>query len=151
MKNIFKTLFCFLLIVGLASCNEEVGYPDPGPAGNPEKEIAGTYTGTWTKTNASNGSVTTGAGTITFTPGDRAYVTDVKVESAELKIDMQSLANVVNYTEGYMFYNRETKNGFGTVFDGRIVKGEASIKYSISQKVGLKQTIFNYTFTGVKN
>ncbi len=150
MKNIIKTLFLFLICAGISSCHEEVGYIDPGPQGNPEKAVAGTYSGTWTETLQSTGEVKTASGTLTLTPGDRAYVTDVKVNCADLNIDMQSAANIVNYSEGYTYYNQDAKNGFGVAFEGRVKGNEATIKYTKSVKVGLKQSIYVYTFTGNK-
>lgn len=150
MKNIIKTLFLFLVCSGLSSCNEEVGYIDPGPQGNPEKEVSGTYVGTWTKTLQSTGAEEIGQGTITLTPGDKAFITDVKVNCPDLNIDMESLANVVNHSGGYTYYNQESKNGFGTAFLGSVKGNEASIKYTQSIKVGLKQSIYIFTFSGTK-
>lgn len=152
MNNIVKIFFLLLACVGLASCEDSVGYPDPGPQGNPEKEIAGTYTGTWTRVTQSTQEEITGEGSITFSPSENAFVTDVKVDCPDLDIDMQSLANVVNYSNGYKYYNQEAKNGFGVTFEGNVDKnGVASIKYTKSIKVGLKQTIYIFTFTGSKN
>lgn len=151
MKNIIKILFLFLVSAGFTSCNEEVGYPDPGPAGNPEKEIQGVYSGSMTMVNASTGAENTGMASITFTPGQNAYITDVKVECADLNVNLQSVANVVNFSEGYKFYNEEVGNGFGVKFDGTVINGVATIKFTISKKVGLKQTIYNYSFSGNKN
>lgn len=150
MKNIIKSLFLILVSVGLASCNEEVGYIDPGPQGNPEKEIAGTYSGTWTKTLQSTGASETAIGTITFTPGDRAYVANVHVSCPDLNVDMESAANVVNYSDGFTYYNQDAKNGFGLAFEGRIKGNVATIKYTQSVKVGLKQSIYVFTFSGDK-
>lgn len=151
MKNIIKLFFLLFACVGMVSCDDSVGYPDPGPQGNPEKEIAGTYTGTWTRTTQSTQEELTGEGNISFTPGESAFVTDVKVNCTGLNIDMESLANVVNYSDGYKFYNQEAKNGFGVPFEGNIKNGVAYIKYTMSIKVGLKQTIYIFTFTGTKN
>lgn len=151
MRNIIKTLFLFLICSGLSSCHDEVGYIDPGPQGNPEKAVAGTYVGTWTQTLQSTGAVETGEGTIILTPGDQAYITEVKVSCPDLKIDMESLANIVNNSDGYTYYNQEQKNnGFGVAFQGSVKGNEASIKYTKSIKVGLKQSIYVFTFTGTK-
>ncbi len=151
MNNIIKTLFLFFVCAGLASCDNSVGYIDPGPQGNPELDIQGTYTGTWTKTL--NGAETgdSASGSLTFTPGSEAYVTNVVALCEGLDVNLESLANVVNYSNGYMFYNGEPTNGFGTSFNGRIVNGQATIQYTLSIKVGLKQTIYIFTFTGDKN
>lgn len=149
MNNILKTLFFCLVCMGIASCSDEVGYPDNGPQGNPEKEVEGTYTGTWSRELDSN--VVEATGTITLTPSDNAYIVNVTVNCPEFGIDMQSVANVVNYSDGYMYYNQEAKgNGFGVVFDGRVINGVASIKFTITQKEGRKQYLYNYTFAGGK-
>lgn len=150
MKNIVKFLFIFLLSTGFISCSNEVGYPDPGPAGNPENEIAGTYTGVWTR--ELNGDVVEAQGAITFTPTDKAYVTNVAVSCPDFNIDMQGIANVVNNTSGYIFANQEAKeNGFGTVFEGRILKsGEVTIKFTLTQRENRKQYLYNYNFSSSK-
>lgn len=150
MKNIIRTLFLFLVCAGFASCDNSVGIPDRGPQGNPEKEIAGTYTGTWTRTLSGQTESTTSTGTITFSPTDKSYVTNVAVSCPDLNINMNAVANVVNYSEGFMYYNRENKNGFGVAFDGRVIEGNASIKFTLSVKEGRKQYLYNYTFNGGK-
>lgn len=151
MKNIIKTLLLFLVCVGFASCSNEVGVPDPGPQGNPEKEIAGSYTGSFSKILNGEASGSEGEGTITFTPSDSPYVTTVNVSCPDLNLDMTSTANVVNYSEGYLYYNREPKNGFGVVFDGRVIDKKATIKFTLTIKEGRKQYLYNYTFSGDKN
>lgn len=149
MKNIIKTLILFLVCAGISSCDNSVGYPDPGPAGNPEKDIEGVYTGTWTRTL--DGNSVEGQGSITFTPGENAYTTNVAVSCPEFGIELNGVANVVNYSEGYKFYNQDAKgNGFGVVFDGRVVNGIAYIKFTITQKEGRKQYLYNYNFSGGK-
>ena len=150
MKNIIKTFMLLLVFAGMASCSEDVGYIDPGPQGNPEKEVAGTYNGTWTETLQSTGEQKTAAGYITLTPSDKAFIADVQVSCPDLKVDMQSAANVVNNSLGYTYYNQESKNGFGTAFVGEVKGDDATIKFTKTIKVGLKQSIYVYTFTGSK-
>lgn len=149
MKNIIKIISLFLICIGFASCNNEVGYPDPGPAGNPEKEAAGTYTGTWTR--ELDGNVVEAQGTITLTPSDKAYITNVAVSCPDFGVELSGVANIVNNSSGYVFANQESKeNGFGTVFEGRITNGVATMKFTLTQKEGRKQYLYNYKFTGDK-
>lgn len=151
MKNIIKSLFLILVCVGFSSCNEEVGYIDPGPQGNPEKEAAGTYSGTWSRALQGTDDIVTSTGTITISAGDKAYIANVSVVCPELNLDLQSVANIVNYSEGYKYYNMEAKNGFGTTFEGSVLKsGIATIKFTIKQQEGRKQYLYTYTFSGDK-
>lgn len=147
MKNILKALFLVFACFGFAACSDEVGYIDPGAQGNPEKEIQGTYTGTWTQEY--NGEVTTAQGTVTFTPTDNAYVTNVEVSCPDFNIELKGIANVVNFEGGYKFFNQEaSNNGFGVVFDGTVINKEASIKFTLSVRSGRYQYLYNYTFAG---
>lgn len=153
MKNIFKSvLFAVALCFGATACNDdEVGYIDPGTPQNPEKEVAGTYTGTWTQTY--NGVETTATGTITLTPGDNAYVTIVNVKCDDFNIDLTGPANIVKQSAGYIYYNREAGgNGFGVTYYGRVVDGVASISFTRTVKEGRLTYLYDYTFAGeVKN
>lgn len=144
MKNIIKTIFMAVVcLVAASACSDEVGIPDAGPVGNPEKEIAGTYTGVWSKTlddNTQNAS-----GSITFSAGDSNYKANISVSCPDFNIDLSGVCNVVNNSEGYVFYNQEAKNnGFGTAYTGRVVNGKASIKFTLTVKDGRKQN--NYVF-----
>lgn len=149
MRNIIITFFMAIFCLGISSCSNEVGIPDPGPKGNPEKEIAGTYVGKWTKTldNVS----TEAPGSITFTPGERAYVTDVKVDCPDMDLNFNGLANIVNNSEGYIYYNQEAKqNGFGVTYTGRVIRGQATIKFIMNVKEGRKQYLYTFEFLGEK-
>lgn len=123
---------------------------DPGPQGNPELDVQGTYTGTWSQ--ELDGVVVTAPGTITLTPSDNAYVTYVAVSCPDFSIDFQGIANVVNFANGYKYYNQEaTNNGFGVAFDGEVINGEATIKFTLSQRSGRIQYLYNYSFAGEQN
>lgn len=152
MKTIIK-LFC-MLVCGFAAtaCSDSVGIPDAGPVGNPEKEILGTYTGVWTRTL--NDDVVTAPGTITISNADKRYVAEVNAKCDDFKFDLTAAANVVNYSEGYYFYNQSATSGFAlpdkdpklgdSPFNGRVVNGKATIKFTLTQKEGRKQ--FNYVY-----
>lgn len=144
MKNILKTIFMAVMcVITATSCDDKVGVADAGPVGNPEKEIAGTYTGVWSKTL--NDDTQTAPGTITFTAGDRNYVANINVSCPEFDVNLSGTCNVVNNSVGYVFYNQEAKNnGFGTPYTGRVVNGNASIKFTLTVKDGRKQN--NYVF-----
>lgn len=148
MKKLINTLFLLMFVcLGFSSCHDEVGIPDAGKPGNPEKEIVGSYTGTWTRTL--DGVETTATGTITFTAGDKAYVANVAVECPEFGVSLSGPANVAKNSAGYTFYNQESKsNGFGTTYYGRIVDGVATINFTLSQKEGRKTYLYIYSFLG---
>lgn len=58
MKNKFKFLSVILLGFAATACVEDIETPDRGPQGNPETEVQGTYTGTWTLEYTENTTVT---------------------------------------------------------------------------------------------
>lgn len=149
MKTIIKSLFLLLLCLPAVSCQDKVGYPEPGPQGNPEKQIEGTYSGIWTRTF--NGEATTAPGSITFTPGDRNFVSNVVLNCTDFSLDYTTLANVVNNSAGFVYYNQEAKeNGLGATYTGRIIDGVATIKFTINVKEGRVNKLYDYTFTGEK-
>lgn len=155
MKNIIKYLFITVFSLGLASCSNDVEVPDHGPVGNPETAIVGTYTGTWTR-SLTGTTPTVESGTITFTTVEgRNYVTNVHVECPALELDMESIANIINYSGGYMFYNQDSSNGFQNTFTGRVVDGNATINFSKTDKYKNEKgkwvtSTFTYSFTGDK-
>ncbi len=149
MKNIIIAFFFAVLSLGIASCSNEVGIADPGPKGNPEKEIAGTYVGKWTKTL--DDVSTEASGSITFAAGESAYVTEVKVDCPDMDLNFSGLANIVNNSEGYIYYNQEAKqNGFGVAYTGRVIRGQATIKFIMNVKEGRKQYLYTFEFLGDK-
>lgn len=155
MKNIIKYLFIAVACLGFASCSNDVELPDNGPVGNPENAIVGTYTGTWTRTLTGT-EPTVESGTITFSTVEGTnYVTNVHVECPALSLDMESIANIINYSGGYMFYNQEGSNGFQNTFAGRVVDGNATISFSKTDKYKNEKgkwvtSTFTYSFTGDK-
>ena len=103
MKKIFQLLLTVALCAAFTACKDEVGIPDRGPAGNPEKEAVGVYEGTWTvNVNQDNGAVNvdyTAIGTLTLADGGMAYVADVTAkcdaadfQAAGIAFDMTSKA-----------------------------------------------------------
>lgn len=131
MKNIFKVLSIALLGFSFTACVGDIDTPDRGQQGNPEKEVAGTYNGTWTLTYTENGKVTeyTCDGTATIAPkGDQAYAgtVSVKAEFANnvgMSLETSSAVNISPLTNAnsYQFYNSVTPNGFTKV--GKEVNG----------------------------
>lgn len=162
MNKIIKCLFLMAtLVFTMSSCRDEAEIPGHGKPGNPEKEVAGVYVGTWTKVqrNATTDPVSA-PGSLTFTPTDEAYITVVKLAGESSDFDFtnktnfasdESRANVVNQSAQYVFYNVLTTNGIGTPFNGTVTfGGEATISFSKTIREGRKTYTYDYTFTGTR-
>lgn len=162
MNKIFKGLLLMAtLVLTLSSCRDEADIPDHGAAINPEKEIEGTYTGTWTKTQrGSTAEPTVVDGTLTFTATEEAYIANVKIACAGDELGFtntasftcdESRTNVVKQSSQYMFYNTLDTSGIGTKFNGTVsFGGEATMKFSKSIKSGRKTYTYDFVFNGVK-
>lgn len=156
MKTIFKTLFFFVAsVLCLTACNEDYDMPDPGAKINPEKEVAGTYVGTWSKVNAATGDEENGTGTLVFAPDEElgAYIVDITATAEGLTLGLTTdtaRANISkNSTDGYDFVNTTKANGFGVSFLGGITKDfEVTMTFSVVQRKGLKEVVYNMTFKG---
>lgn len=149
------------LVLTLSSCRDEADIPDHGAAINPEKEIEGTYNGTWTKTQrGSTADPIVVDGTLTFTATTDPYVATVKIACAGDALGFtdtksftsdESRTNVVKQSSQYMFYNTLATNGLGTTFNGTVsFGGEATITFSKSIKSGRKTYTYDFVFNGVK-
>lgn len=115
----------------------------------PEVATAGTYSGTWTKEKV-GGETTTGSGTLVLSAASQ-YVTNVKVESAELGLSKESVANIAWAGNDCFFSNMDVKNGFGVKFSGSILADNtAKIAFTVVEREGRKTYTFNYTFEGNK-
>lgn len=162
MNKILNRLFILTaLVMALSSCKDEAEIPGHGKPGNPEKEVAGTYVGTWTKTQRnSTADPVTAEGTLTLTATDEAYITVVKIgcESASMDFNntssfasTESRANIVNQSAQYVFYNVLTTNGLGTSFNGTVsFGGEATMTFAKTIRQGRVTYTYDYTFTGTK-
>lgn len=121
MKNKFKFLSVILLGFAATACVEDIETPDRGPQGNPETEVQGTYTGTWTLEYTENTTVTTYTcdGTMKLAPkGEQAYAGIMTVDAtfdnnAAMSISLSSAANISPLTNAgsYQIYNSVTPNG----------------------------------------
>lgn len=158
MKNIFKLLLTVALCAAFTACKDEVGIPDRGPAGNPEKEAAGVYEGTWTiNHNMDNGAQLLDfdvPGTMTLADGGSAYVAEVSVfckdaalAAADLEIDMTSKANISkNSSNGFYFYN--TADGNHGVANGFCHGDKKSKFYGSVDADGVAKIHFQYIYVG---
>lgn len=154
MKKTIKYILSAVICLGIASCSNDIEIADNGPVGNPEKAVEGVYTGSWSRTL--NGETAEATGTITMTPVDTAnYVTKVHVECPEFGLDMESVANVVNTSSGYIYYNQESSNGFQNAFTGNVTSSGVTIKFSKTdkyqdEKKKWKTATSTYEFAGGK-
>lgn len=156
MKTIFKTLFFFVAsVLCLTACNEDYDMPDPGAKINPEKEVAGTYVGSWSKVNTATLDEETGTGTLVFAPDAEggAYVVSITAQAEGITLGLTSdtaRANISkNSTGGYDFVNTTKANTFGVSFLGNISSNyEATLSFTVIQRKGLKEVSYDVTFVG---
>lgn len=123
MKNIFKILSVALIGLSFTACVESIDTPSRGPVANPEKEVAGTYTGTWTVTYTVGTAKTeyNVPGSMTLAaPTDgtafRGYLTSNAVVPENNILD-HKLTCAVNITPlttatNYLVYNAVVPNAF---------------------------------------
>lgn len=115
----------------------------------PEISSAGTYSGTWTKEQV-GGDTKTASGTLVLTAGEK-YTTNVKVESVELGLNKESIANISYAGNDYFFSNMNVANGFGVKFNGSILAdNSATIFFTVTEREGRKTYTYNYSFSGKK-
>lgn len=154
MKKTINFLLSAVACLGIISCSNDIDLPDNGPVGNPEKAVEGVYVGSWNRTL--NGVETIASGTITITPVDATnYVATVHVACPDLNLDMESVANVVNTSSGYIYYNQEASNGFQNAFSGQVMDNQITISFSKTEKYQdekkkWKTATSTYKFSGDK-
>lgn len=157
MKNIFKTLcLACALTFGFASCGSDADTPvDPGAPISPEKEVVGTYAGTWdVDVNAGKQSESF-SGTLTLAEKS-PYVVDVTVAATggDLRLDANSCpANISqNSSKVYTFYNAYGEgNPMKAAFSGNVyTNNEATMTYTVKKKAGRVENTYVYTFKGTK-
>lgn len=156
MKKIVKSIFLlFVVAVSFSSCRDDYEMPDPGAPCNPEKEVAGTYTGTWTRTNAANGEVIEKPGTLTLSSDTAAYVSIVSASAEDLELGLKadySVANIMKDSSGsYTLVNPTKGNPFGCTFTATVsADKQATMEYSAITRSGRKEIEFMFKFSGAK-
>lgn len=139
-------LLCTVCFAFTACDNDdEDGVAATGKPTNPEKEVAGVYSGTWTQIQ--NGTEKTAEGTLTFEPAENAYSVNITTACSDFKLNYTSIANI---TSSYVFYNYTETNPFKTKFDGNVRDGVATISFTLKVKSGRSYVLTNYTFRGTK-
>lgn len=152
--NKILNLLLALLMISFVSCREDADTPDTGAVIHPEKEAAGTYSGTWEVFKGEDKELQASyPGTITIAPSEYAYVCSVTTTcDGYAEIGGTGAANILKQSRAYKFYNETTTNGLGSVFQGAIdFNGDASMSYSKAVKSGRVTTMFYFEFVGHKN
>lgn len=161
MKAIFKYIFaCLALVVGMTACEKDAELPWPGDPDGAEKQVIGTYTGSWTRYNYTTEVTDTDNGTVTFTYDEElgnnvATVSftnsDPKNFNLGLKAE-QCNCNVTKRANGtIIFWNAVATNPFGMKFTGEIdTEGNLTMTYHNTVRYNRKETEFDYTFSGAK-
>lgn len=153
MKKILYVILGLALMGGsFTSCSDDKDGSETLPS-NPAQDIAGTYTGTWTREAVSDGTTVTGSGTVTLTASTN-YTGEVSVAAcSEVGLDaMSSVTNVQwNSSNTYRFFNYVTTNGLGMTFAGSVANATTmEWKFTKTVRSGRKTADYNYTFSGTK-
>lgn len=151
-KNLYILMVLMSVVFGFTACSDD---DEPIGTQNPETEVAGTYSGTWTKVliNTSNEvqSTETANGTITVA-ANRQWVVDVTFNEAQPVIESVTtiIANCSGTSEtGYQItkYEESSKVSYGCAVED----GVMSFAFETKEKVGRKEYTATYTFEGVLN
>lgn len=153
-KYIF--LWACLSVMGfsLNSCKNDSLVDNTKVTGTPEKDVAGMYSGTWTRILDTD-TVHVENCMIELLSTDSAYFVDVKVYAATAAglEEMLSVANIVQEgAHGYMFSNTAaTATGFGVSFRGRVsAEDELLLNFVKTTRVGRKSYEYAFAFLGSK-
>lgn len=154
MKKILYIILGLALIGGsFTSCSDDDNDGSVSIPANPAKDIAGTYSGTWTRVAVKDSATVTGSGTVTLTDST-AYIGHVSVAAcSEVGLsEMSSVTNVQwNASNTYRFFNYVTSNGLGMTFAGSVANATTmEWKFTKTVRSGRKTADYNYTFVGTK-
>ncbi len=144
-KFLYSMMTAAVLALGFTSCDDEgetvvINHSQSAPAA-----AAGTYTGTWVRTNANGVSEGTGTVTIEAVSENVANVTFVDVEK---EINATSAANCFWAGEQVYLNNQVTSEewGLGSTFAIVVDGSKLKTSFKVSVKDGRKKvdTIFNF-------
>lgn len=142
-----------LVAGGFASCSDDDDNGSVSMPASPAKDIAGVYSGEWTRVGLTNNDSTITTGTITLTDSLDYYghVT-VGAASAVGISEMSSVVNVSwNANNVYTFFNYVTTNGLGMSFAGTVKDGTTmSFQFKKTVRSGRKTSDYMFYFTGTK-
>ena len=155
LKNIFYALSLVFALGTFTACDDDEN--NIPLVANPGEAAAGTYTGTWTRTD-NNGTVTT-TGTVTLTAGSDIYYADMALACDDASWNMtgtgwSSVTNISQADEGFVLVNMSTTNGLGCIFSGRIapVDGvdQLTLDFTKSVRQGRVTYTYKYNFVGTR-
>lgn len=154
MKKILYIILGLALVSGsFTSCSDDDDNGSIALPANPASDIAGTYTGTWTRIALTDSTTITADGTITLTDSS-TYAGSVTVAacSAVGLSEMSSPVNVQwNTSNTYRFFNYVSTNGLGMTFAGSVLNAtDMTFKFTKTVRSGRKTSDFSYTFIGKK-
>lgn len=138
------------LSMSFAACGSDDDDVSTPYSSNPAQSAAGTYTGTWTRTQVGETTQETAEGTLTIEATD-TYAGKVTFTAAGFSLAASSVTNISFDSDGYSFYNQLATNGIGAKFAGKISQGKtATVGFTLSQRVGRKLYEYKYEFIGNK-
>lgn len=145
MKKIFSIVFAAICLM---ACNqrETIKFTETASEG-----IAGTYTGTWTRSLGEE--AVSGQGTIVFTATDQPNVAQITVTCENPSINRSGIVNVAHSDHEYVFFNNSVnaEAGFGTRFSGRVYKDNSiDMQYEVEEQVGRFKNTYKFAFLGNK-
>lgn len=159
-KYIYSFLILMMSCLVMVSCGDDDAAASKGA---PAIGSAGTYTGTWTIINETQGTSYNIPGSVVLAQkGELAYVTNIttyctgstteEIEVAGLIDGKSAISNIVNYTNGYAFSNTTKTGTLNTQCDGRIDSGSMRTKIRVIKTdlfTGEEEKI-DVTFVGKK-
>lgn len=152
MKNLLYSLLAVLALgCGFTACSDDNADEVINYSTTPEKASAGTYSGTWTRTLATDSVSSSYHGEVVLTATDSVGVTDITFTCSDIALDANSVANVWNSGRGFQLINNLKSNGLGTEFAGRISEdNQLTVAFTISIREGRATNTYYYSFEGTK-
>lgn len=147
MNKILKSLLLIaLMAITMTGCREDAELADTGAQGNPEKEVIGTYNGTFFVSLEEN--TTEYEGSITITETGR-NIGMMHISCPGRKIDVDVAVNIMKQNPNYRFYNEINTNPLGASFAGAITPdGTISMNFKKVERQGRTSYVFYYEFDG---
>lgn len=155
---LFGAAMCIITISFCAvftACSSNDEDPTYAHSETPEKEAAGTYTGTFTRlqVNSSTAEPETGEGTMIITPSENVNVAIMQFTCESLNITTANIpVNITFDNAGILFSNHSVSNPLGAPITGRISSEKGvNTNFQLKIRIGRSTKTYNVGFTGKRN
>lgn len=150
MKKILSILM-LAMAFGFActSCSDDSSADDIHFTAPAEKEAAGSYTGTLTRTLS--GEMTEASAVFTIEATETPHLARLVLSSPDLSVETSVAVNIAHANDRIVFYNNSETNTIGAPIKGVIdVKKQLTVDFQMKQRSGRGTKTFNFSFTGAK-